>query len=108
MITKKTTLGLLAFAIAIGSAIGSTTEIMQPRTAWVKVMYLGSQQYICVNTWIQCSDFGGTICTVQVQTITGFYTVPARRNLGCAITLSEISNTPAGYFVPSSAVVAAE
>jgi hypothetical protein len=97
MRTKNVTLGLLAFAIAIGSAFANMST---SRTAWVKVRYFGSESFLCVNTGFQCNESGLLTCKINVQTISGLTTVTAKRDAGCAITLSESTSIPIGSYIP--------
>jgi hypothetical protein len=97
MKVKNFIIGFLAFIIAIGSAFATMSTT---RTGWVKVRLLGSENFICVNTGLLCDDYGPVTCKIEVQTITGTLVVPARRDVGCTMTLNENSNIPIGYFEP--------
>jgi hypothetical protein len=106
MRTKTPIVGLLASVIAIGGAFANMNT---PRTAWVKIKYFGSNNFLCVNTDLQCDEFGALTCKVNVLTIVGTKTVVARRDAACAVTLGQSSNAPIGIFVPLyGSILAAE
>jgi hypothetical protein len=95
MIAKRLVSGVLAFAIAIGSAFGTMS---MPHDAYVKLKFFGSTIDQCVNTGIQCGDFGTTACRIEVQTAVGLLIVNAKRDPACTSVMTDDSYMPMGYY----------
>jgi hypothetical protein len=104
MKTKRVVLGLLAFTMAIGSAF---TFQGSPRPAHVSVLFFGSGAYQCINTGLQCSNYGPVTCRVDVITLLGNTTVVAKRDAACVTTLSENTNLPIGVYISSYGMILA-
>ena len=102
MKTKRLTLGLLAFVLAISSAF-STVD--QPQVAWVSVRFFGSQYFTCANTGLQCSGGEMLTCKIDVNTMQGFLTVAGKRNATCTVTLGENTAMSIGSFDPIFGII---
>jgi hypothetical protein len=102
MKNKRVLLGLMAFTIAIGTALAIQGS---PRPAYISVRLWGNENFLCVNTGLQCSDFGPVTCKVDVSTIFGAITVTGKRDAGCVTTLNSNSNASVGIYIPIVGII---
>jgi hypothetical protein len=97
MRTKRVTMALLAFAIAISGAFASMVPF--PKMAWVQVIVLNNA-IVCLPTQYTCSNIGEVACYVNVNTLYGSRTTLARGINSCNMVLSEVSSSPIGTYNP--------
>jgi hypothetical protein len=99
MRTKRVTMALLAFSIAISCAF--TSKLPFPKMAWVRVETLGNPGYTCLPTFLMCDNFGELTCYVSVLTEVGIVSTSGRGMNNCNLVLSSSTGSSIGTYYPS-------
>lgn len=94
---KRISTGLFVTVFSIVMAYGSKGSM---RNAWVKVKFLGTDLFVCLNTGLVCNEPGGQTCRVDVQTVAGPVSVQAKSPAACVSTIGNNSYISVGIYEP--------